>query len=49
MEMEGLKMKSDSLMKAPHDSDDTYTKQKKLINKWLLKLESTYEQIDLSL
>lgn len=47
LEMEGFKMKYDSVMKAPYDSDDAYTKQKKLINKWLLKLESTYEQIDL--
>jgi len=34
-------------MKSSYDKDDSYTKQKKLINKWLLKLESTYEQIDL--
>ncbi|XP_065897634.1 tripartite motif-containing protein 2-like [Dysidea avara] len=47
VEMEGLKMKDDSLMKAPNDDDDTYTKQKKLVNKWLLKLESSHEQINL--
>ena len=43
VELEGLKMKHDSLAMAS-DDDESYAKQKQLISKWFLKLESAHEK-----
>ena len=43
MELEGIKLKNDSLETASIDSV-SYAKQKKLINEWFAKFESSHEQ-----
>ena len=43
VELEGLKMKNDSLAVA-FDDENSYANQKELVNKWFIKLESSCER-----